>query len=139
MGKGVFLGTLKNQVFVGRRRILVYSYPCRLVLIVIVIFLDFFNHVKGRFWFVVKVSEGARKPFFAFRVFWVATLETTANRPRNGGFRGWPLKAKNRGTLLFRALGGSWDKGQHGQKMKNFWKKIFKILIVIISVSAPSI
>jgi hypothetical protein len=54
----------------------------------------------------------------------VATLETTANRPRNGGFRGWPLKAKNRGTLLFRALGGLWDKGQHGGRLVKLSDKV---------------
>jgi len=60
--------------------------------------------------------------FFAFMVFffWVATPETIANRPRNGGFRGWALKAKKGGMLLFLALGDLWDEGQHGQKMKKF-------------------
>ncbi len=43
------------------------------------------------------------------------------------------------GMLLFRALGGLWDEGRQGQKMKKFWKKISKILIVDISASEPSI
>jgi hypothetical protein len=41
--------------------------------------------------------------------------------------------------FLFRALRGLSDEGWHGEKMKNFWKKFSKILIVNISASVPSI
>jgi hypothetical protein len=53
----------------------------------------------------------------------VATPETIANRPTNGGFRGWPLNAKKKGMLLFPALGGIWDEGRHGKKNKEILKK----------------
>jgi hypothetical protein len=72
-------------------------------------------------------------------VFWVATPETIVNQPRNGGFWGWPLKAKKGGMLLFPALGGLWDEGRHGQKAKKFWKIVCQILIVNISASEPRI
>jgi hypothetical protein len=49
------------------------------------------------------------------------------------------LKAKKGGMLLFPALGGLGDEGRHGQKMKKFWKKNSKILIVNISASETSI
>ena len=73
-------------------------------------------------------------PFFAFRVFWVATAKTIANRLRNGG----GVNPKGR-MLLFWALGGLGDEGRHGRKMKKFRKKISKIFILNISASAPSI
>jgi hypothetical protein len=56
------------------------------------------------------------------------------------------LKAKKGKCCYFERLwdegrdrGGLWDEGRHGQKMKNFWEKISKILILNISASAPSI
>jgi hypothetical protein len=41
--------------------------------------------------------------------------------------------------LLFSALGDLGDEGQHDQKTKKFWIKFFKILMVKISTSKPSI
>jgi hypothetical protein len=41
--------------------------------------------------------------------------------------------------LLFRALGGLGDENRHGRKKKKFSEIFFKILIVNISASEPSI